>query len=114
MKKFSNSNEQDKCIVSYKEKGELKIEFELSYLKIDGKNLQKKGLAINPDPDGLASLKEFDPSGEFKPMKMFIYNCEGCFIKILIPLEELDDEYIRVTIENSERNEMFSGMLTKI
>jgi hypothetical protein len=47
-------------------------------------------------------------------MEMFIYNSENYFIKILIPLVELEDEYIGVTIENTERNEIFNGMLTEI
>jgi hypothetical protein len=114
MKKFSYSNENQKCIISYKENGELKIEFELSLRNNDGLEINEKGIATNPDSEGLASLEEFDPSGEFNPMEMFIYNSEKYFIKILIPLVELEDEYIGVTIENTEKNEIFNGMLTEI
>jgi len=114
MKKFSNSNKNQKCIISYEENGELKIEFELSLRNNDGLEIIEKGIATNPDSEGLASLEEFDPSGDFNPMEMFIYNSENYFIKILIPLVELEDEYIGVTIENTERDEIFNGMLIEI
>jgi hypothetical protein len=114
MKKFSSSNENQKCTISYKENGELRIEFELSLRNNDGLEINEKGIATNPDSEGFVSLEELDPSGDFNPMEMFIYNSENYFVKILIPLVELEDEYIGVIIENTERDEVFNGMLTEI
>ncbi|MEP5340054.1 MAG: hypothetical protein ABJL44_11900 [Algibacter sp.] len=68
MKKFSDTNGNQKCLLSYKERGELEIEFELTFSSIDGIKVNTNGIAINPDPEGLASLEEFDPSGDYNPI----------------------------------------------
>lgn len=114
MKNFSNKNENQKCSLSYKEDGELEINFELTFTNNNGLEVKEKGVATNPDPEGLASLEEFDPSGDYNPMEMYIYKSDNYLIKILIPLVELEDEYIGVTIEKKTGDEVFDGMLNQI
>jgi len=113
MKKFSIKNENQKCHLSYKEIGELEVNFELNFTNNSGLEIMEKGVATNPDPEGLASLEEFDPSGNYNPMEMYIYKSDNYLIKILIPLVELEDEYIGVTIQKNTGDEVFDGMLNQ-
>ncbi len=114
MKNFSNKNENQKCSLSYKESGKLEINFELIFTNSNGLEIKENGIATNPDSEGLASLEEFDPSGDFNPMEMYIYKSDNYLIKILIPLVELEDEYTGVTIEKNTGDEVFDGMLSEI
>ncbi len=115
MKNFSNKNENQEYNFGYKEGGgELEINFELTFTDNNGLEVKENGVATNPDSEGLASLEEFDPSGNFNPMEMYIYKSDNHLIKILIPLVELEDEYIGVIIEKNNGDEVFDGMLNLI
>ncbi len=113
MKKFSTRYNNEKCEINYTENGELEIKFDLKFSDKNNDEISVKGIALNPDPEGFSSFEEFDPSGDFNSMEMFIYKTKSLLIKILIPLEELEDEYIGITIESEEGKSLFDGMLTK-
>lgn len=110
MKQYSISNEENVITLNIEQVAEYDLKFELMF---EDKNItiNKNGIAVNPDPEGMASLEEFDPSGDFNPMEMYIFSTDEYLIKILVPLVEVETDYVGLTIDNLDGENLFDGML---
>ncbi|GAB5465605.1 MAG: hypothetical protein Kapaf2KO_10410 [Candidatus Kapaibacteriales bacterium] len=110
MKQYSISNEEHVITIDIEQIEEDKLKFKLIF-KNNDIAFDMDEIATNLDPEGMAALKEFDPSGEDNAMEMYIYSTSEYYIMILIPLVDADIDYIGLSIRNSNDKYLFDGML---
>jgi len=91
--KFTTNNNDTQIELTINNENDDKLDVSLSIeSKIDGfESYSGNFMASNIDPDGLSSLEEFDPSGEFNPVQVFDATLNGKVIYIIIPHEEMEE-----------------------
>lgn len=105
-------NEKNIINLSIEQVAEFDMKFDLKFESNDI-TINRSEIASNPDIDGMASLEEFDPSGEYNPMEMYIYRTDEYLIKIFVPSVELETEYVGLVIDYLTGEKLFDGMLTR-
>jgi len=98
---FQESEISDSLLI--KEQTDEQVFFNLIH-KSENQTLELTGIAINPDPDGNASLEELDPLMNDNALQMYIYKEDDLKITLLIPYEyeEMEEYYVGIELEASD------------